>query len=74
MIFRASGSHLVKVRLFKRCGIYSLTPEVTPRSEISGKKYLDFVNSKISVIFGSLLGNRGHIVELHNGSIAYFIE
>ena len=38
------------------------------------KKYLVFVNSKIGVIFGSHLGNGGHIEKLCNGSIAYFIQ
>ena len=30
--------------------------------------------SKIPVIFGSHLGNGGHIVKLRDGSIAYFIQ
>ena len=39
-----------------------------------GKIYLVFVNSKIGVIFGSHLGNGGHIEKLRDGSIAYFIQ
>ena len=39
-----------------------------------GKKYLVFVNSNIGDIFGSHLGNGGHIEKLRDGSIAYFIQ
>ena len=39
-----------------------------------GKEYLVFVNSKVSVIFGSHLENGGHIEKLRDGSIAYFIQ
>ena len=35
---------------------------------------LVFVNSKVSVILGSHLGNGGHIERLRNESIAHFIQ
>ena len=55
MIFRAFVSHLEKVHHCLRSEIYTRTPKVTPRSEISGKR-IQFLSIQKKLLFlGAIL-------------------
>ena len=65
---------LKKNTIFLRCEIYSSHLKSPLGVKYLQKKYLVFVNSEISVIFRSHLGNGVHIEKLHDGSITYSIQ